>query len=306
MPAVDVLPRALGYFSLGLGSAQVLAPRTVSRLIGIRPGPTSTTVMRLLGLRELGAGAGVLTQSRPAFWLWSRVAGDAMDLSLVCAAIMDARNDRARLTVALTNVLGVAAADVYAARQVTQAVGGESKPGVMHLAKAVTVNKSPDEVYQFWRDFRNLPSFMSHLESVAVLDERRSHWTAKGPAGRLVEWDAEIIDDVPGHRIRWRSEPGATVSNWGTVHFVAAPGDRGTEIHVDMDYAPPAGELGSFVARLFGQEPSQQVQADLRKVKQVLETGEVTRSPATIGGTDLMQGPAQPLEGRQHTMGARS
>jgi uncharacterized membrane protein len=262
--------------------------------------------MRVLGLRELTAGAGVLTQSQPALWLWSRVAGDAVDVTLLCSAMLDSRNQRGRLAIVLCKVLGVTAADVYAARETTRAVGGESEPGVMHLVKAVTVNRSPDEVYRFWRDFRNLPRFMSHLESVAVLDERRSHWTAKGPAGRLVEWDAEIVEDIPGQRIRWRSQPNATVSNWGAVRFVPAPGGRGTEIHVEMDYAPPAGELGSLVARLFGQEPSQQVQADLRKVKQVLETGEVVVSPATLAGTDLLQGPAQPTEQRQRPIGARS
>jgi uncharacterized membrane protein len=196
-------------------------------------------------------------------------------------------------------VLGITAADVVAARTPT----AEHDPGVKHLVKAVTVRRSPDEVYRFWRDFRHFPSFMSHLESVAVLDDRRSHWTANGPAGRLVEWDAEIVDDVPGQRIRWRSVGESDVANSGTVRFVPAPGNRGTEIRLDMDYAIPAGEVGSVIARLFGQEPSQQVQADLRKLKQVLETGEVVRSEATIVGTHLMQRPAVP---QTHTTEARA
>jgi uncharacterized membrane protein len=160
-------------------------------------------------------------------------------------------------------------------------------------------------VYRFWRDFRNLPQIMTHLESVAVLDERRSHWTAQGPAGRLVEWDAETVEDRPNERISWRSLPGSDVANSGTVRFRAAPGDRGTEVHLEMNYAPPGGELGSLVARLFGQEPSQQVQADLRKLKQVLETGEVTRSAATVVGTHVFQRSAQPPAEAAQAMGGR-
>jgi uncharacterized membrane protein len=198
------------------------------------------------------------------------------------------KTERRRIFIALGAGVGVTTAVVVAARS--------RRPSTFHLTKAVTVRRSAEEVYRFWRDFRNFPSFMSHLESVAVMDERRSHWTARGPAARLVEWEAEIVEDRPGERIAWRSLPGASVRNAGTVRFSAAPGGRGTEIHLEMGYEPPAGEVGSMVARLFGQEPRQQVQADLRKLKQVLETGEVIRSSATLEGTHLMQGPAQPVE----------
>jgi uncharacterized membrane protein len=173
------------------------------------------------------------------------------------------------------------------------------------FTKAITIRRQPADVYQFWRDFRHFPTFMSHLESVAVLDQRRSHWTAKGPAGRLVEWDAEITEDRPNELVAWRSLPGADVPNAGRVRFSPAPGDRGTEVRAEIDYTPPAGALGSAFARLFGQEPRQQVQADLRKVKEVLETGEVIRSSATLGGTQLFQRPAQPPQA-QHATGARS
>ena len=299
MPTTENFPRALAYFSFGLAGAQVAAPEAVARLIGLKRGAMSTKVLRAIGVRELAAGAGLLAdQSRAPVWLWARVAGDVMDMALLGAAMTDRHNQRARLTAALASVGAVTAADVASARQSSQTHGDESEGGVQHLTKAITILRSPDEVYRFWRDFRNFPSFMSHLESVAVLDERRSHWTARGPAARLVEWDAEIVEDRPGERIRWRSLPGASVANSGTVRFSAAPGGRGTEAHLEMDYAPPAGELGSLVARLFGQEPRQQVQADLRKLKQVLETGEVIRSSATLVGTHVMQRPAQPVEAR--------
>jgi uncharacterized membrane protein len=290
MATTDTLPRALGYFSLGLAGAQVVAPDGLARLIGLKSGAMSTTVMRAIGVRELAAGATLLTdRSHAPVWLWARVAGDMMDLALLGAALTDKHNRRGRVAAALASVGAVTAADAMVAARSTE-------PEALHLVKAVTVRRSPDDVYRFWRDFRNFPSFMSHLESVAVMDERRSHWTARGPAARLVEWEAEIVEDRPGERIAWRSLPGASVRNSGTVRFSAAPGGRGTEIHLEIEYEPPAGQLGSMVARLFGQEPRQQVQADLRKLKQVLETGEVIRSSATLEGTHLLQRPAQPVE----------
>jgi uncharacterized membrane protein len=298
MPTDNTRPRALGYFSLGLGAAQILMPGAVSRLVGLKGGSTSTTVVRAIGVRELAAGVGILTQSRPAFWLWARVAGDIMDIALTSAALADPRNARGRLAATLSSLAGVTAVDATSAQELS---GADGERDAQRVVKAITIRRSPDDVYRFWRDFQNFPSFMSHLESVRVVDERRSHWTASGPAGRSVEWDAEITEDQPGQRIGWRSLPGAMVSNSGSVSFRAAPGGRGTEVRVEIEYAPPAGQLGSLVARLFGQEPRQQVQADLRKLKQVVETGEVIRSSATISGTHLLQRPAQPVDARTAT-----
>ncbi|HWE63978.1 MAG TPA: SRPBCC family protein [Chloroflexota bacterium] len=162
----------------------------------------------------------------------------------------------------------------------------------MDVKKAITINRSPEEIYQFWHDFRNLPRFMDHLESVQMTGEKRSHWKAKAPAGTTVEWDAETVDDQPNQRIAWRSLTGAAVDNAGSVRFVPAPGGRGTEVHVELRYDPPGGALGATVARIFGEEPGQQVSDDLRRFKQVLETGEITRSDASVRG----KGPAQPPE----------
>jgi len=215
----------------------------------------------------------------------------------------DARKER--LAAALSALGGVTAADLRSARKTSQARGDEDSAGLQRLTKAITIRRQPHEVYQFWRDFRKFPSFMSHVDSVAVMDDRHSHWTVRGPAGRSVEWDAEITEDRPDQWIAWRSLPGARVNNFGRVDFSPAPGDRGTGVRVEMHYAPPGGELGSAVARLFGQEPRQQVQADLRKLKQVLETGEVVRSAATLDGTDLFQAPGQPRESQLNT-GVRS
>jgi uncharacterized membrane protein len=131
---------------------------------------------------------------------------------------------------------------------------------------------------------------MRHLESVEVIDARRSRWRAKAPAGMTVEWEAEITDDRPNELISWRSVEGATVPNRGTVRFAAAPGARGTEVHVDLEYAVPGGRVASMVAKLFGREPGQQIEDDLRRLKQLLEAGEIARSS---GSTRLRQ-PAQP------------
>jgi uncharacterized membrane protein len=147
----------------------------------------------------------------------------------------------------------------------------------IRVEQAVTINRPREEIYRFWRNFENLPRFMDHLESVRVLDEQRSHWVAKGPAGTRIEWDAEIHNEIPSELIAWRSLPGAEVDHAGSVHFEPV-GDAGTEVRVILRYDPPGGKAGAAVARLFGEEPSQQVAEDLRRFKQVMEAAE----PAAI------------------------
>ena len=146
----------------------------------------------------------------------------------------------------------------------------------VRVEKSVTVNRSPEELYNFWRNFENLPRFMSHLESVNVIDDKKSHWVAKGPAGSSVEWDAEIINEIPNELIGWRSVDGSEVRNAGSVHFTR--GTRGTEVKVVLRYDPPAGLLGAAIAKLFGKDPAHEVQEDLRQFKQLMETGEIARA----------------------------
>jgi uncharacterized membrane protein len=169
----------------------------------------------------------------------------------------------------------------------------------IRVEKYITINRSPAELYQFWRNFENLPRFMNHLESVQVFDERRSHWQAKAPLGMKVAWDAEIIDDTENERISWRSLEGADVSNAGSVHFKPATGGRGTVVAIKIEYDPPAGVIGATLAKLFGQEPGQQVQNDLRAFKQVMETGEVVRSDGSLKGAPIGQRVAQPPKQKQ-------
>jgi uncharacterized membrane protein len=141
------------------------------------------------------------------------------------------------------------------------------------IVKAVTVNRSPEELYGFWRNFENLPRFMSHLESVRVFDQKRSHWVAKAPAGSTVEWHAEIVNDKENELIAWQSVDPADVGHAGSVHFEQLSNGRGTRVKVVMNYQPPFGRLSVVIAKLFGEEPEQQLQEDLRHFKQILEAG---------------------------------
>jgi uncharacterized membrane protein len=152
----------------------------------------------------------------------------------------------------------------------------------IRVERAVTVNRSKEELYQIWRNFENLTRFMEHLESVRVynLESGRSHWVAKGPLDRRVEWHAEIIEERENELLVWKSLPGSTVESLGRVEFVDAPGGRGTVVRVWMQYNPPAGSLGAAFAKLFGREPGQQINADLRRFKQMIEAGEI----ATVEG----------------------
>jgi uncharacterized membrane protein len=151
-----------------------------------------------------------------------------------------------------------------------------SGPRGIHVYESVIINRPPNELFSFWRDFSNLPRFMEHLKDVKVLGPTRSVWTAKAPAGTSVKWEAEVINEIEGELIGWQSTENADVATAGSVRFVPAMGG-GTEIIVHLQYEPPAGRLGSMVASVFGEEPSQQIRSDLRRLKEILETGEVAR-----------------------------
>jgi uncharacterized membrane protein len=281
------LANGLGWFSIGLGLAQMLTPGGVARLIGVSDDAANRNLMRVMGMREVATGLGILSRPRPASWVKARVAGDMLDLSLLGAAFMSGDTQKGRVAFATAAVAGVTALDVLCSQNLSQKADVSprvARDSRTHVAKAITIKRPVEEVYGFWRNFENLPQFMYHLESVQVRGSGRSHWVAKAPAGATVEWDAETIEDRPNERIAWRSLPDADVANSGTVEFRPAPGNRGTEIHVEIEYKPPAGKLGTLVAKLFGEEPAQQVGDDLRRLKQVLETGEVVRSEASPEG----------------------
>jgi uncharacterized membrane protein len=153
-----------------------------------------------------------------------------------------------------------------------EALGG---PRGVHVRDTVTIARPVEEVYSFWRELSNLPRFMSHVESVEVLDRTRSRWTVKGPAGSSVSWEAHVINEIPNELIAWSSVGDADVVSAGSVHFKPTP-SGGTRVIVHLQYSPPAGKLGAWVATLFGEDPAQQISEDLQRLKACLET----RAPA--------------------------
>jgi uncharacterized membrane protein len=150
----------------------------------------------------------------------------------------------------------------------------------VRVEKSVTINASPEQIYAFWRNFENLPRFMHNLDRVEIKGGNRSHWWTKGPAGSTVDWEAEIINEVPNELIGWRSIEGSKVDNAGSVHFKPVLGGRGTELKVVLRYDPPAGVLGARISRILGEDPAANVQEDLRRLKMLIETGEI----ATVDG----------------------
>jgi uncharacterized membrane protein len=291
----DGLAKGLGFFSIGLGLAELASPQSVAQLVGIADGERTRAVIRGYGAREIANGLAILAQP-DARWLWTRVAGDVVDLSSLATALQRNDVDRGKLAFGLASVASVMVADIVAARQLgtTAATPARAarKDNTVRVSKTFTVNRSREEVYQFWRQLDNLPRFMTHLESVEVLGNGRSRWTARGPGGIKVSWDAETIEDSPNRSISWRSLPGSHLDNRGTVRFDRAPGNRGTELRVQLEYAPPGGRAGNILAKLIGQAPEQVIQEDLRRLKQLLETGEIPASP----GSSSIRQPAQPVD----------
>ncbi len=171
-------------------------------------------------------------------------------------------------------LLGVSMSDATAENSVVAAGHGT------RVEHSVTVQKPIVDVYQYWRDFENLPRLMTHLIDVDTTTDNQSHWVARGPLGIRVEWDAKIIADKSNKLISWQSLDGADVDTAGSVHFTELPFNRGTEVRVELKYDPPAGKLGTAVAWLFGKSPDAQIRADMRRFKQIMEAGEI---PTTEG-----------------------
>jgi uncharacterized membrane protein len=289
---------SLGWFSVGLGLAEVVAPGTVANLIGVNHKPTTKKLLRAYGVRELAAGVGILTRPRQTGWIWSRVAGDMLDLASLGSAMQDRHTNKLRLGTATAAVLGVTALDVICGQQFTKTNGAASNGHAKEdpskkVIRTIVVDRSPEEAYRFWRNFENLPKLMTYLESVRTLDNRRTHWTAVGPAGNTIEWDAELVTDEPNQTIAWRSINATHFKNAGTVRFETAPGNRGTLVRVEMKYEPVGGSLPSIVNKMLGADLGRRLEHDLRNFKQVLEVGEVTKSDASIHpGMHAAQPPA--------------
>jgi uncharacterized membrane protein len=270
--------QGLGWFSIGLGVTELIAPGLIARIVGSR---NHHFLIRTYGIREITAGIGILSTNRPGGWLWSRVAGDAIDLISIGRAAGSSRNSTGT-TISALSVAGVTAVDVWCARQFCDPASADSKYSGRAEASLI-VNKSPEECYAFWRDFEKLPRFMSHLESVTVTGGRTSHWVAMLPGNKRLEWDAELVNDTPNQRLVWQSLPGSDVPQSGSVEFERAHAGRGTIVRVSMDYGG-AFAAGSVFASLIGKDPEQVMRKELHRFKQAIETGEVITTEGQPAG----------------------
>ena len=268
------LAKGMGWFSLALGATQLTFPRTLARLIGIEPGVGTSAVLRFAGLREIASGVAVLMEPGRPQPLYARLVGDVMDFALLALAARK-RTSTPRFLAAVGTVAGVTALDATAARAARLSYEAANRPVVY----SVTINKPPTDVYAFYRHLSQLPLFMDYLESVTEYDSRRSHWVAKLPLGkRTVSWDAEIADDVPGKMIAWQSTEGSRIKMRGRVTFAQTPGRNVTEVRVEMTLGFMGKQPSAALAKYFAKP---QIKGDLRRFKQVMETGEVLFSDAS-------------------------
>jgi uncharacterized membrane protein len=267
-----------------MGIAEFMAPRSVTRAAGFVGQPL---LLRSIGLREIVTGAGILMQRQQAGWLWSRVAGDVVDIALLTrlGSHRGSRNQRLALTTAA--IAGIAILDLLAAAEQTRLLQAERRKQaarVIHVKKSLFINRSPQECYRFWRDIENFPRFMQHVESVQQVDPTHSHWTVQATPDCHVHWTAELISDRPGQQLAWRTLDGAELGHTGTVDFAPLGDARGTRLDVDLHYLAPPGKAASMLERMFGEEPDEQIEADLRCFKQLIETGELATTVSEPGG----------------------
>ena len=286
-PDATALIRGLGWFGVALGVAELAVPRLLASAIGVdRDGP-APAILRAMGAREIASSSAVLVRPDHPAPRWARVIGDAIDLGLLGLALSRRGTGKRRLAMALGMVAGVTALDVIAARR-----RGHARHPLPVIA-AVTINRSPMEVYEFCRRLELLPQFMNHLVSVEQHPDRRSTWTARLPVGGTVQWEAELVEDRPGQALSWRSVEGSRVQIRGRMTFTRAPGRDATEVRVEMQLGVLGRSPSVGLARLFARP---QVKGDLRRLKQVLETGEVLRSDASV---HRLPHPAQPSPARR-------
>ena len=269
---------ALGWLSIGLGLVQLVAPRSVARASGLRD--VSPLWIRAIGLREIACGVGLLRgETRPA-WRWSRMAGDAIDLSLLGMAMARRRNAGSRLATTAAVVAGVTAIDYLASAQLAPRKLSElPAPGKEGLAlqKSLIVNRSADDCYRAWRDLENLPRFMPGLQSVQVIDARRSRWNSVEGV-----WIGELTQERPGQAMRWRAAENHAET--GALELSPAPDGRGTVVTMQLHMQAPAGKVGAAVAGLFSQAPAYKIETTLRRFKQWMETGEVSTTEGQPSG----------------------
>jgi uncharacterized membrane protein len=273
----------LGWFSLGLGLAEVLTPKGVAKAAGL-PEESRHTV-RAFGAREIVSGIGMFSRRVQPAASWSRVVGDVLDLSVLGKSLFKANSSKAKLGISSAAVLGVTVLDILASMKETPALNGYSGKNPLELEEALAINKSPEELFTYWRDLSNLPNFMSFLDTVVELDPQKSHWKTKEVAGKSIEWKSVIKREVKNETIEWETDEGSDISHSGSVTFRRLPRGHGTEVRLKMQFAPKAGAIAptglSSVLSFIGEE---KVRNDLKRFRQLIETGEIATTRGQPAG----------------------
>lgn len=286
------LARGLGWFSIALGMAELVAPRAITRALGLRG---QEGLVQAYGLREIGTGIGILTAADPAPWIWGRVGGDALDLATVAGGLGSSKRGGALL--ALAALGGVTAVDVACGRQLgrdrekadSDGRGAGAPADAPEAERSITIGKTAQELYERWRDPGTLAQVMAPFAVVRASEGGNLHWQVAGPLGQNLDWETETTGDHPGEATGWRSLPGAQVPSEGSIRFRPATGGRGTVATLRVRFDPPGGVLGDAVARLLGGlVPATVVDTALRRFKSLVETGEIPtteRQPAARADT---------------------
>lgn len=290
MAKYSPLAQGLGIFSIALGLSQLSTPRGLSKSIGLND---HEALMRTLGMREMSAGIGILSQPYPVGWMWGRVGGDAMDAGLLAAALANPRNDRARVAGALAAVLGIAVLDALCAVQMSRqprASRERRQTGEGRIVKTISIDRTPEELYGFWRDYENLPRFMLYLDSVQRTAERRARWSYMGPSKMRMDLDVEITEETPNRAIAWRSSSGKMQMS-GRVRFTDGPEGHGSIVRLEMQMRSKLlGKLPKPFAEIAGSLAAE----SLRRFKQLMETGEILSNSGQPSGRRAAQQTGRP------------
>jgi uncharacterized membrane protein len=241
-------------------------------------------LMRFCGMREMAAGIGILSQPYPAGWVWGRVGGDAMDITLLALALRNDRNRRGRVAGALAFVAGITALDVVCALQMSRQprAGRHIRANSSRIVKTIAVNRTPEELYAFWRDYNNLPRFMMYLDSVQPLGERRATWSYKGPGRMRMDLDVELTEESTNRAISWRATSRSRFEMRARVQFVPAPGEaRGTIVRMEMQFRS-GGPIK--LPGILGKLPGEMATQNLRRFKQLVEVGEILTNEGQPSG----------------------
>jgi uncharacterized membrane protein len=266
----------LGWVSVGLGLMGLVFPETVSNALGARRHPLLT---RAFGLRDLVAGAGILSARQPIGWMKARVAGDVVDLAMLLESYGSLESRQIGLKGATVLAAGVTTLDILCIKGLSTrpaaVIEGATRPAIIRAEASMAINKAPEECYRFWRSVENLPRFMKYLESVDVQNERASLWRLRLTSKKVAEWECVITSDTPNEEISWQSVGRTALDTSGMVRFEPRLSGPGAIVRVAMQYTPPAARFPVLADPLIEIVSEQQLKEDLRRLKSLMETGEI-------------------------------